>query len=184
MHGFAGVNHTLTTFLPTEEIRPCPETRTSAQFEAMIVEQLTGMSSSAGDAHAQWLEQLVAMRQAIAALHLPIAAEQAPSYGDDIGFDDESFSGTTSGDDIWDIISDEYDEEYSSDQHDQYLDSRTSSGLYDQQWLAKKCGDVAQRSSGLDAGALKEQVTAILASDSNSKRITHFVLNIVRSNTE
>lgn len=129
------------------------------------------MSSSVEDAQAQWLEQLDAMRKAIAELNLPADAGKAPAYGDDLEFDDDDFSGTASGEDIWDIISDEYEEEYSSDQIDQYAGASNGTKLYDQTWLVEKCAGVAQRSSGLDAGALKEQISAILASDSNSKSL-------------
>jgi hypothetical protein len=127
----------------------------------------TIMSPSVDDAQAQWLEQLAAMRKAIAELNLPAEGQKPPAYGDDIEFDDDDFSGTASGEDIWDIISDEYDDEYSSDHLEQFSDLSTGASSYSQQWLTEKCAGVAQRSSGLDAGALKEQISAILASDSN-----------------
>lgn len=126
------------------------------------------MSLSVDDAQAQWLEQLAAMRKAIADLNLPAEGQKPPAYGDDIDFDDD-FSGTASGEDIWDIISDEYEDEYSSDHLEEFPDLPTGGSLYSQQWLAEKCANIAQRSSGLDAGALKEQISAILASDSNGK---------------
>jgi antiviral helicase SLH1 len=122
---------------------------------------------SADNAYAQWLEQLASMRQAIADLKLSDNSQDAPAYGEDIEFDDD-FSATASGEDIWDVISDEY-EEYSSDQLDQDSDFPADVPPYSQQWLTEKCYHVAQRSSGLDAEALKEQISAILASDSNSK---------------
>jgi antiviral helicase SLH1 len=127
------------------------------------------MSTSLDSAQAQWLEQLEAMRKAIAELNLPADAEKTPAYGDDFDLDDDDFSGTASGEDIWDVISDGYEDQYSSDQLDQYPDIQPTGALYDQQWLAEKCGDVARRGTGLDAGALKEQISAILASDSNSE---------------
>jgi antiviral helicase SLH1 len=125
------------------------------------------MSPTVEDAQAQWLEQLDAMRKAIAELKLPANAEKAPAYGDDLEFDDDDFSGTASGEDIWDIISDEYEEGYSSDQLDQAQDNQAGGDAYSQDWLAQKCSDVARSSSGLDAGALRDQITAILSSDSN-----------------
>ena len=125
------------------------------------------MSPAVEDAHAQWLQQLDAMRKAIAELNLPADAEKVPAYGDDLEFDDDDFSGTASGEDIWDIISDEYEEEYSSDHLDQFLDGQVTAEAYSQQWLTEKCSEVARSSSGLDSGALKEQITAILSSDSN-----------------
>jgi antiviral helicase SLH1 len=131
------------------------------------LKSLTTMSPAVDNAQAQWLEQLDAMRKAIAELKLPAHAEQAPAYGDDLQFDDDDFSGTASGEDIWDIISDEYEEEYSSDHLGQVQDSQAGENAYSQDWLAQKCSDVARSSSGLDAGALRDQITAILSSDSN-----------------
>jgi antiviral helicase SLH1 len=126
------------------------------------------MSTSLDSAQAQWLEQLEAMRKAIAELNLPPDAEHTPAYGDDLDLDDDDLSGTASGEDIWDIISTENEDGYSSDHLDVYPDGQPSGGSYDQQWLAEKCADVARRGTGLDAGALKEQISAVLASDSNS----------------
>jgi antiviral helicase SLH1 len=125
------------------------------------------MSPAVEDAQSQWLEQLDAMRKAIAELKLPADVEKAPAYGDDLEFDDDDFSGTASGEDIWDIISDEYEEEFSSDHLDQIPDGQVTGEAYSQQWLAEKCSVVARSTSGLDSGALKEQITAILSSDSN-----------------
>ena len=94
------------------------------------------MSPAVEDAHAQWLQQLDAMRKAIAELNLPADAEKVPAYGDDLEFNDDDFSGTASGEDIWDIISDEYEEGYSSDHLDQFLDGQVTAEAYSQQWLA------------------------------------------------
>ncbi|KAH3916623.1 hypothetical protein HBI56_048130 [Parastagonospora nodorum] len=137
------------------------------------------MSPSIDSAQAQWLEQLAAMRKAIAELNLPAEGQKPPAYGDDIEFDDDDFSGTASGEDIWDIISDEYEDEYSSDQLEQFSDLPTGGSPYSQQWLAKKCAGVAQRSSGLDARALKDQLSAILASDSNDEELQMMLADIV-----
>jgi antiviral helicase SLH1 len=130
------------------------------------------MSSSVEDAQAQWLEQLAGMRKAIADLNLPANDPKPPAYGDHLEFDEDDFSGTASGEDIWDMISDEYEEEYSSDHLEQFSDHPPGGSIYGQQWLAEKCANVAQRSSGLDAGALKDQISAILASDSNGNIYT------------
>jgi antiviral helicase SLH1 len=135
------------------------------------------MLSSVEEAQAQWLEQLATMRKAIAELNLPKEGHRPPAYGDDLDFDDDDFSGTASGEDIWDVISDEYEEEYSSDHLEQFS-NQPGPSIYSQQWLTEKCANVAQRSSGLDAGALKEQISAILASDSNGNitrlQVSHF----------
>jgi antiviral helicase SLH1 len=138
------------------------------------------MALAVQDAQAQWLEQLAAMRKAIAELNLPAQEQKPPAYGDDLEFDDDDFSGTASGDDIWDIISDEYEDEYSSDHLERFSDAHSGgTTLYSQQWLAEKCAGIAQRSSGLDAGALKEQISAILASDSNDEELQMMLAEIV-----
>ncbi|KAJ5056834.1 activating signal cointegrator 1 complex subunit 3 [Bipolaris maydis] len=127
------------------------------------------MSPAVEEAQAQWFEQLHAMRKAIAELGLPADVEEAPAYGHDIDFDDyDDISGTASGEDIWDIISDEYEEGYSSDHLDEFARAPAASNTYDEQWLVAKCSQVARSSSGLDAEALKEQIAAVLSSDSNA----------------
>ncbi|KAI2475764.1 hypothetical protein Ptr902_12771 [Pyrenophora tritici-repentis] len=141
------------------------------------------MSPSVEDAQAQWLEQLDAMRKAIADLNLPADAGKTPAYGDDLEFDDDDFSGTASGEDIWDIISDEYEEEYSSDHLDRFPDGPAGGNAFDQHWLAQKCSDVARSSSGLDASALRDQITAILSSDSNGSSCRHlYISRLLTSN--
>ncbi|KAF2654474.1 Sec63-domain-containing protein [Lophiostoma macrostomum CBS 122681] len=137
------------------------------------------MSSSLAAAQTQWLEQLEAMRKAIAELHLPPDAEQAPAYGDDLDLDDDDLSGAASGDDIWDVLSDGFEDEYSSDHLEGFVGEGFSNGAYDQHWLSDRCRDVAQRGSGLDAGALQEQLLAILASDSNDEELQMMLADIV-----
>ncbi|KAF1999651.1 Sec63-domain-containing protein [Amniculicola lignicola CBS 123094] len=134
------------------------------------------MSLSVESAQAQWLEQLSAMRQAIADLNLPDT--KTPAYGDDLDIDDDDLSGAASGDDIWDVIGDEYDDDYSSDRLDD-ASPPTDTGRYDHYWLAGRCADVARRGSGLEAGALKEQLSAILASDSNNEELQMMLADIV-----
>jgi antiviral helicase SLH1 len=137
------------------------------------------MSSSLHAAQAQWLEQLEAMRKAIADLHLPSDAEQGPAYGDDLELDDDDLSGAASGDDIWDVISDEFEEEYSSDHLEGYVGEHSAKEAYDQHWLADRCRQVAQRGSGLDASALQEQLFAVLASDSDDEELQMMLADIV-----
>lgn len=127
------------------------------------------MALSVEAAQVQWLEQLAAMRKAIAELNLPVAVQSQPAYGSEIPYDEDEFSGTASGDDIWDIISDEYEEDYSSDQLDQVVEGESASSVYNQHWLANQCAKVARNGSGLDGDALKDQIMAILSSDSNGR---------------
>ncbi|KAF2177516.1 Sec63-domain-containing protein, partial [Zopfia rhizophila CBS 207.26] len=137
------------------------------------------MSPSLDNAQSQWLEQLAAMRQAIADLNLPPSAERAPAYGDDLDLDEDDLSGTASGEDIWDVISDEYGDEFSSDPLDDLDSGFPGKELYDRHWLAEKCAEVARKGSGLDGAALKEQISAVLASDSNNEELQMMLADIL-----
>ncbi|KAF2203385.1 Sec63-domain-containing protein [Delitschia confertaspora ATCC 74209] len=137
------------------------------------------MLPSLDNAQSKWLTQLAEMRQAIAELNLPTANDQTPAYGDDLDLDDDDLSGTVSGDDIWDLISDEYEEEEYSSDHLAEVDDVFGNLRYDQSWLAAKCFQVAQSGSGLDGTALKEQIMAILASDSNDEELQMMLADMV-----
>ncbi|KAF2731847.1 Sec63-domain-containing protein [Polyplosphaeria fusca] len=136
------------------------------------------MSPALENAQAQWLEQLAAMRQAIAGLNLPADSERASTYGDDLNIENDDLSGASSGDEIWDVFSDEQEDEYSSDQIEDF-GSHVSTKKYGQQWLADQCVDVAAKGSGLDANALRDQIMAILASDSNNEELQMMLIEVL-----
>lgn len=129
------------------------------------------MSPSLENAQSQWLAQLTAMREAIAELKIPTDGEKGYTYGQDILLGDDELSGTASGDDIWDLISDEWEDEYSSDHLDEVDIVGLGQNVYDQTWLSRKCDIIAQRSSGLNGPALQEQIMAVLTSDINGTRL-------------
>ncbi|KAK7529744.1 Sec63 Brl domain-containing protein [Phyllosticta citricarpa] len=139
------------------------------------------MSPSLETAESQWLAQLAEMRAAIADLNLPQKNGEVPEYGNDWIVDDEDLSGTASGDDIWDLVSDEDD--YSSDDaviYDDFpLDQPPEVLQYGPEWLFDQCHGVAQRGSGLDAQALHEQIVAILSSDTNDEELQMMLADIV-----
>ena len=126
------------------------------------------MSSSVDQAQVQWLEQLAAMRKAIAELNLPANTKTSLAYGDNLEYDDD-LSAPESSDDIWDIGENEYEDQCSSEPPDQFLSEQDESTRYDQQWLAIKCERIARNTSGLEAGALQDQITTILAGDKTSE---------------
>lgn len=128
------------------------------------------MSPSLDNVQSQWLAQLTAMREAIAELKMPTDGEKVHTYGQDILLDDDELSGTASGDDIWDLISDEWEDEYSSDHLDEVDRVGLGQNVYDQTWLSRKCDTIAQRSSGLNGPTLQEQIMAVLTSDINGIR--------------
>ncbi|KAF2019527.1 Sec63-domain-containing protein [Aaosphaeria arxii CBS 175.79] len=136
------------------------------------------MPTPLGDAHMKWLEQLQVMRNAIAELKLPPESLRPTPYGADIEFADGELSEETSTDDIWDI-SDDYEDDYSSDYLDDIDPAQTGNVKYNQAWLADRCAIVAAKGSGLDSGSLKEQLIAILASDSNDEELQMMLADIV-----
>ncbi|KAK5018254.1 putative steryl acetyl hydrolase mug81, partial [Cryomyces antarcticus] len=143
------------------------------------------MSPSAETAESLWLAQLSAMREAIAELKLP-RQDDGQVYGQDIVVDDEDFSGTNSSDDIWDLISDDEDDPYSSDQLDgadgYSSDAFVDGDAYDQSWLRKQCMELATRGSGLDSDALQEQLMAALSSDSDDGELQMLLADVLGYN--
>ena len=128
------------------------------------------MSPAVESAQSQWLAQLAAMRGAIAELKLDRLHGNTQMYGHDIAVDDDDLTGGSGRDDIWDIIDEEEDDDYSSDYVDGAEESPPSAHVegsgYDQAWLRSKCVAFASRRSGLDGNELEEQILAFLASDS------------------
>ncbi|KAF2834722.1 Sec63-domain-containing protein [Patellaria atrata CBS 101060] len=140
------------------------------------------MSPSLETAQSQWLEQLASMRAALAELNLPQENGTTP-YGQDIVLDDDELSGASSGDDIWDLISNEWDDEYSSDQLEisdiNGAQPSVEANRYDRQWLGNRCLEVSNRGSGLDSRALEEQIIAVIASDSSDDELQMMLADIL-----
>ncbi|GME28323.1 Helicase [Neofusicoccum parvum] len=141
------------------------------------------MSPALDVAESRWLAQLAEMRAAIAELKLPQKNGDAPVYGADIDIDDDDLSGTASGDDIWDLVSDGESADYSSDQFDGTgslpADAGPAGPIYSQSWLGQQCAQVALRGSGLDAQTLQDQIMALLGSDSNDEELQMMLADIV-----
>ena len=135
-------------------------------------------------AESQWLSQLTAMRQAIAELKLDDQSNgQDQAYGQDIVVDDDDLTGTSGSDDLWNVFSDETDSSYSSDMLDGIEDS--SPGLeaslrpWGHGWLRSKCLNIASRKSGLDAAALQQQLSAMLASETRDDELQMSLADIL-----
>jgi antiviral helicase SLH1 len=125
-------------------------------------------------AQSQWLSQLADMRAAIASL--PKQDPDAVEYGKDLSLDDDDIVSVSGGDDIWDIISEISEEEYTSGELDATLihseSTRVIQEAFGKEWLREQCIGVASRKSGLDSHSLQEKVEAILGSDSHGRPIT------------
>jgi len=127
------------------------------------------MSPSLANAESQWLSQLAAMRQAIADLKLDQSNDETHQYGRDIVIDDDDLLGGSSSDDLWNVFSEDEDDEYTSDMIDGFEDYRpdrgVEGGVFGQVWLRSKCLAFASRKAGLDSEELRQQLLSMLASD-------------------
>ncbi|KAK5128381.1 hypothetical protein LTR85_003049 [Meristemomyces frigidus] len=144
------------------------------------------MSTSTDTVASQWLEQLAAMRAAIADLKLPQANGDAEAYkyGGDLDLDDDDLSPASPTDDIWDLISDDEEEEYSEESLDPETlsaDGPTSgaAAVGSREWLSSRCEEVARKGSGLDAETLQEHIVAVLASDSSDEELQMTLADIL-----
>lgn len=141
------------------------------------------MSPSAVEsAEAQWLAQLAAMRAALADLKLPSQpanSQQEMPYEEDFDFDEE-FSSANSGDDVWDFISDEDGNEYSSGLVDDVeISPEISEVPYGPEWLMNRCGLLASGKQGLSAEDLQGQILALLSSDSGEEELQSTLTDII-----
>ncbi|CAK4031933.1 Antiviral helicase SLH1 [Lecanosticta acicola] len=139
------------------------------------------MSSKSTDAAAaQWLEQMAAMRAAIAELNFPKTNGEtnAPAFDNDLDLDeDDDFSPC---EDIWDLISDQ-DEDYSEDSAEvpAAIPWKETTQEGSRAWLREQCQQVASKGNGLDASSLEDQIIAVLASDSSDVELQMTLADIL-----
>ena len=130
------------------------------------------MSPTREAAEVKWLAQLASMRDAVAELKLDENYRKKEEYGYGLFLDEEDFSGGSGGDDVWDIDSEEDDDDvddgYSTNLPDSLRNHDDSNaaedGSYGKNWLRKSCVAFALRKSGLNANEMEDQIMALLAS--------------------
>ncbi|KAK5127281.1 hypothetical protein LTR08_004459 [Meristemomyces frigidus] len=141
------------------------------------------MSSTTDMAASQWIEQLAAMRAAIAELKIPQANgdSEGYQYGGEIELDEDELSPASPTDDIWDFISEDEEEDYSEESLEPAGTDFPSlvAAVGSREWLGKRCLEVADRGSGLDAESLQEHIVAVLASDSSDDELQMTLADIV-----
>ena len=143
------------------------------------------MSPSADTAAAQWLDQLAAMRAAIAELKLPQTNGNVGAYKPNPAFelDEDDLSPASPTDDIWDLVSED-DEGFSeeSSESEVLIQSSLAEGsvkVGTPAWLKMSCEAVAAKGNGLDANTLYEQITAVVASDSSDEELQMTLADIL-----
>jgi antiviral helicase SLH1 len=141
------------------------------------------MSPSVDDAASRWLEQMRAMRAAIAELKLPQTdGETIPEVDE---FEDDDLTPGSGSDDIWDLISEDEEDEFSEESVEptpvRHADGSTTSSHDSgtQSWLKKRCAEIASKGAGLDAATLEEQISAVVASDSSNEELQMTLADIV-----
>src|ERR1700712_746112 len=106
-------------------------------------------------AQSQWLSQLANMRAAIASLPKP--GLDTVEYGKELSLEDDDIVSVSGGDDIWDLISEISEEEYTSGELDgapiPSVNAHHHQEAFGKDWLRECCIGVAKRNSGLDSRA-------------------------------
>ncbi|KAL1954519.1 hypothetical protein VTO42DRAFT_1079 [Malbranchea cinnamomea] len=141
---------------------------------------------------AEWLAQLAAMRQAVADLKAVRPQDHGPaplSFDHaDLALSDDDLSPDSSSDDIWDILSDDEDDDL-SDVLDEVngvalpgpenVDGGPPGHGYDRAWVERRCQDIAMRKQGLDAADLSAQIVDILAAQESADELQMTLAEIV-----
>ena len=124
----------------------------------------------------QWTLQMKAMRNAIAQLNLSKTVDgDIQPYAHDLVLDNEVRLADSSGDDLWDLISEEDEESSSDDPVDSPRAVNAHRGIngfaHDAEWLTSVCLQVAANKSGLEAEELKQQLSSALTSDLRAEEL-------------
>ncbi|ATY63869.1 activating signal cointegrator 1 complex subunit 3 [Cordyceps militaris] len=117
---------------------------------------------------AEWRQQLEAMQAAIAGLNLPDSLP-GPIDSDFDDADFEDYSSGNAGQDIWDFISAEDADDYSSD----FVEADTeppATGGYDTMWLSSKCAAIASK-NGLSEDVFETQILSAIGSGKSDEEL-------------
>lgn len=118
-------------------------------------------SSDLKAAEEQWREQFAAMRAALAGLNLSQTSKAVDADWDDDEF--EGYSSGNNGQDVWDFISDDGEDHYSSDFAEGGSADEPSAPAYGAEWFATSCSDIAAKNS-LAPDVFETQIMGVLTS--------------------
>lgn len=131
-------------------------------------------SSGLSAAEAQWREQFAAMQAAIAELKIP----QDTNIESDLEDDDfEGYSSGNSGQDVWQFISDDDQDDFSSD----FAEAAAVGGSaadYGAQWFTTKCSAIAAK-NGLSPDVFETQVMSVLSSGQSEDELQAHLADLV-----
>lgn len=126
---------------------------------------------------AEWRQQFAAMQAAIAGLNLPGSLPKPI----DSDFDDAEFEGYSSGNsgqDVWDFISEDDGDYYSSDFIEETEVAVPNSGGYDASWLSNKCTAIASK-NGLSEDVFEAQILSAIASGKSDEELQMELTDLV-----
>lgn len=137
-------------------------------------------SNELSAAEAQWREQFAAMRAALAELKIP---EPKQAYDN---FDDDDFGGYSSGNggqDVWDFISEDDEDAFSSDfiEADGGVDGAATAVEYGAEWFASKCSGIAAK-NGLSADVFQTQIMSVLTSGRSDDELQAHLTDLIGFN--
>ncbi|KAF4126820.1 antiviral helicase SLH1 [Geosmithia morbida] len=128
-------------------------------------------SSNLTAAESQWREQYAAMRAALADLKLP---PQDGTIDSDLDASDfGSYSSGAGGQDVWDFISDEDDdEEDSSDfvEEGYGTSDNVATRGHGAEWFMTRCSEISAK-NGLSADVFQSQISAVLSSGASEDEL-------------
>ncbi|KAG6007545.1 hypothetical protein E4U21_005846 [Claviceps maximensis] len=127
-------------------------------------------------AEAEWREQFTAMQAALASLKLPAIIQPGES---DVDGDDE-LEGYSSGNnprDVWDFISDDDDDDYSSDYAD-LDDTIAAAEESGSAWFLRWSAAIASK-NGLSPEVFQSQLTSLLASGRSDEQLQAELTDLV-----
>jgi len=129
-------------------------------------------ATGTSDAATEWLSQLKVLKESLAELKLSQFNNGGFSYGKDIVVDNDRSTEPSSGDDVWDYLSDDEDDSESSESthgFDEHVSAEgQGSPSYNVNWLSQRCEYLSTKQSGLNAQELQDQLSALLSSDLQS----------------
>lgn len=127
-------------------------------------------SNELSAAEAQWREQYTAMRAALANLKLPSTDKQPMVNGDLDDSDFEGYSSGTSGQgqDVWDFISDDEEDEDSSD----FVEPESVD------WFSIKCAEIASK-HGMSPDVFQTQISSALSSGQSDEEVQMQLTDLV-----
>ncbi|KUI56851.1 Putative helicase mug81 [Cytospora mali] len=139
--------------------------------------------SSVTAAEAQWLDQVAAMKAAIAELKLPDKISNGDKADNEDDDDFDLSSASAGPHDVWDFISDDELDELGLDSGD-LMDGTDGLGLeeeppYGSQWFSTKCMEVAAHRDGLPAETFYQQISEALKSNQREDELQSLLTDLV-----